>query len=48
MVIATYVGPFDGCEDVALVRDDVAHHDVVENGADDATEHLGGEGTSGG
>ena len=42
----TYIGSFNGCEDVTLVCDDVAHHNVIEDGTDDAAQHLSCKGTS--
>lgn len=38
------VGAFDGGQDVVLIGDDDLHDDVVEDGADDGTDHLRGEG----
>lgn len=42
------VGAFDGGKDVELVCHDGLHHHVVEDGADDGSEHLCGKSTLGG
>ena len=42
------VGALDGLEDVELVLHDAQHHNVVEQGADDAADGLEGEGGFGG
>lgn len=42
------VGAGDGGKDVILVGDDGLHHNVIEDGAEDAAPHLGGEGGFGG
>ena len=42
------VGAGNRSQNVTLVRHDADHHDVVEDGADDAASHLGCEGRFGG
>lgn len=37
------VGALDAGKDISLVSHNTLHHDVVEDGADDAAQHLGGE-----
>ncbi len=41
------VATLDRREDGKLVRDDGFHHDVVEDGSDDGSEHLGAESGAG-